>query len=285
MNPAWWLVGAGLALAAGIACWPMITGARQGRLMRRRVPPEWPAILRRRAPVCARLPKPLAKRLYRHMQVFLADKHFYGCDGLEVTEEMRVTIAGLACLLTLNRGPEGHQQVNAILLYPDAFVVRREETDEAGVRWSEVHALSGESWDSGRVVLSWADVCAGSEPSVAPYNVVLHEFAHQLDSESGHGDGAPALASGREYAEWADVLGRAFEALRSAVAQGHRPDVMDEYAAETPAEFFAVATETFFERPHALREQYSELYALFERYFGLDPAGWTPSDAARDDTP
>lgn len=282
MTPAAWVVAAGLVLALAIALWPVYTDWRRRRHARRPLPSTWKAILRRRMPLFARLPPPLRARLAARMQVFMAEKRFYGCNGLVVTEEMRVTIAAYACLLVVGREDAHYPALNAILVYPDAFIVRRDEIDDAGVQWDRAQVLSGESWDSGRVILSWFDVCEGVADAEDGRNVVLHEFAHQLDAESGSTEGAPVLDSHRDYAEWSAVLTQAFDALRDDIESG-LPHLMDAYAAASPAEFFAVATETFFEKAQALKAEQPALYAQLRRYYRLDPAAWTEPAAARDD--
>jgi Mlc titration factor MtfA (ptsG expression regulator) len=151
--------------------------------------------------------------------------------------------------------------------------VPRKEVDPAGVVTETRQDLLGESWGDGRVILSWDHVRrAGHDPEGAQ-NVVLHEFAHQLDSESGSTNGAPALGSAERYRRWSETLARDFAQLRRDTWWGHR-DVLDPYGASSPAEFFAVATESFFEKPHALAARHPELYAEFERYFQVDPREW-----------
>jgi Mlc titration factor MtfA (ptsG expression regulator) len=196
------------------------------------------------------MPPALQQELQRLTKQFLHEKTFVGCAGLEVTEEMRVTIAAQACLLLLNRPTRVYPGLHAVLVYPGAFLVPRREADEAGVVTETRQDLLGESWGDGRVILSWEHVRRAGLPSEGTHNVVLHEFAHQLDSESGSNNGAPFLGSAARYRSWAETLGRDFALLRRGAYWGQR-DVLDPYGATNPAEFFAVATETFFEQPHA----------------------------------
>jgi Mlc titration factor MtfA (ptsG expression regulator) len=219
------------------------------------------------------MPAPLRQQLQRLVKQFLHQKRFVGCAGLELTEEMRVTIAAQACLLLLNRPSRVYPGLHTVLVYPGAFLVPRREQDAAGVVTETHQDLLGESWGDGRVVLSWEHVRrAGLEPE-GTHNVVLHEFAHQLDSESGSNNGAPWLGSPERYRSWSETLSRDFELLRRDAWFGYR-DVLDPYGATNPAEFFAVATESFFEQPHALASRHPALYAEFQAYYRVDPRDW-----------
>jgi len=204
---------------------------------------------------------------------FLHTKTFVGCAGLEITDEMRVTIAAQACLLLLGRPSKVYPGLHSVLVYPGAFLVPRNEIDAAGVVTETRQDLLGESWGDGRVILSWEHVRRAGNEAEGTHNVVLHEFAHQLDSESGSTNGAPILGSPERYRSWSETLGRDFALLRRDTAWGYR-DVLDPYGATNPAEFFAVATETFFEVPHALAARHPELYAEFRAYFRVDPRDW-----------
>ncbi|MFK3738780.1 zinc-dependent peptidase [Massilia sp. TN1-12] len=220
----------------------------------------------------------LRQQLQRLVKQFLHQKTFVGCAGLEVTEQMRVTIAAQACLLLLNRRTEVYPGLHAVLVYPGAFLVPRKEADEAGVVTETRQDLLGESWGDGRVILSWEHVRRAGLPAHGTHNVVLHEFAHQLDSESGSNNGAPLLGSAERYRRWSETLSRDFALLRRDTYWGQR-DVLDPYGATNPAEFFAVATESFFEQPHALAARHPELYAEFQAYFRVDPRDWFAAPA------
>ena len=213
-------------------------------------------------------------RLERLVRRFLHEKTFVGCAGLEITEEMRLTIAGQACLLLLGaRGEAVYPTLNAVLVYPGAFLAPRRQVDEAGVVTEERQDLLGESWGDGRVILSWDHVRRAGMETPPSHNVVLHEFAHQLDSESGSTNGAPYLGSAERYRTWSEVLSRDFAALRHDAWFGHE-DVLDHYGATNPAEFFAVATEAFFEQPHRLASRHPALYEEFLKYYRVDPRQW-----------
>jgi len=266
-----------VVLAALFVAW-LLTA--QWRMRRRRerlrgqpFPDDWRRILRRRVPAFRRLPADLQLQLKGHIQVFLAEKDFIGCDGLEVTDEMRVTIAALACLLILNRESGYFPNLRQILVYPAAFVVEKEESDEAGVVQNERHVLSGESWSQSQVILSWEDVLEGAAVADDGYNVVFHEFAHQLDQDAGYANGAPELTTRGHYARWSRVLGDEFERLRKRTEAG-QASLLDDYGATDPAEFFAVVTEVFFEQPQLLRQDNPALYGELSRFFRVDPAAW-----------
>lgn len=220
----------------------------------------------------------LQQQLQRLVKQFLHQKTFVGCAGLEVTEEMRVTIAAQACLLLLNRPTRVYPGLHAVLVYPGAFLVPRRQADEAGVVTETRQDLLGESWGDGRVILSWEHVRRAGLPPQGTHNVVLHEFAHQLDSESGSNNGAPFLGSAERYRSWSDTLSRDFALLRRDTYWGQR-DVLDPYGATNPAEFFAVATESFFEQPHELAARHPELYAEFQSYYRVDPRDWFAAPA------
>ena len=219
-----------------------------------------------------RLPGPLRDELHGHIQVFLDEKTFIGCDNLEVTDEMRFTIAGLACLLLLNRQATYFPGFTSILVYPGSYKATEvsydgpQETRRQSVR-------AGESWHRGPVVLSWDDVLRGAADAGDGYNVVLHEFAHKLDEENNGTNGMPILGTAASRGEWASVLGKEFERFAERVAGG-RNRVIDEYGLTSPPEFFAVATESFFEKPAAMKKDLPDLYAQLQRFYRLDPATW-----------
>jgi Mlc titration factor MtfA (ptsG expression regulator) len=250
-----------------------------GRRERRRaawrqesLPPEWAAIVERNVPAYARLPDDDRRALLGHARVFLEEKSFEGAGGLELTDEIRVTIAAQASLLLLGLEDAGdyYPGLRSIVVYPHTYQAPHEERDGMLVH-EGVHARLGESWTHGAVVLSWDGVRAGTAHPGDGQNLVLHEFAHQLDQADGAADGTPALSSRAAYAPWAAVLGERYLELRRAAEAGRR-SVLDEYGATNEAEFFAVATEAFFEKPLRLRRRLPDLYDELSAYFGQDPA-------------
>ena len=218
------------------------------------------------------LPDSLKKELQGHIYVFLGEKTFEGCGGLKITDEIRVTIAAQACILLLNRKPTYYPTLYTILVYPGAYVAKK--TTVVGMQhFEEMTVRAGESWTRGEVVLAWDDVRQEAIDLAEGHNVVLHEFAHQLDQEDGKSDGAPILPKQSSYKAWARVLSKEYQDLRRKTLSG-RLDIMDAYGATNPAEFFAVATETFFERPRQMKLSHPELYKELESYYGLDPLKW-----------
>jgi MtfA peptidase len=248
---------------------------RRAALRARPFPDAWVEYLAANAPVYRRLPDAVRAQLHGHVHVFLAEKRFEGCSGLEMTDEIRVTVAGQACLLLLNRETNYFPELVTVLVYPSVFYADLEE-DDGNVVSEYTEDRSGESWDLGVVILSWEDVKQYASTGRSGYNVVLHEFAHQLDSENGALDGAPRFRGREQRRAWARAMNEAFERVERAAAS-RRATLIDPYGAEDPSEFFAVVTESFFERPLALRREYPALYAELSRYFRVDPAEWTPS--------
>ncbi|MGP1615499.1 MAG: zinc-dependent peptidase [Pollutimonas bauzanensis] len=260
-------------IVAAIVLAEWIPKLRLKRAVQARFPEHFVAILEKNVPVYPRLPAELRGQLHGLIKQFLHQKNFHGCGGLEITDEMRVTIAGQACLLLLNRKTRVYPGLWSVLVYPGAFIAPRTELAPGGVVIDGEEDLLGESWGDGRVVLAWDHVRQGAGDFTDGHNVVLHEFAHQLDDESGAADGAPILGSQANYRDWAAVLSREFAALRSDVL--HQDEtVLDEYGATDPAEFFAVATETFFEKPVELAEHHPELFEELKKYYRVDPREW-----------
>jgi hypothetical protein len=259
-------------VAIGVLAWLLVApwwrARRRVARMAEPLPDTARAAIDRNVPSVRRLPPELRARLESLMGAFLAEKEFVGCNGLVVTDEMRSTIAALACLLVLGR--RGHyDELHSILVYPAAFWVEDEVEDEAGVVAKRRRVLSGEAWESSRIILSWDDVLEAARFPGEGYNVALHEFAHYLDAE-----GLGLAAGDRPLATWADELAGEFERLLDAVDRGEFT-FLDPYAAEDEAEFFAVATEDFFERPAELLAAHPRLYALLRAFYALDPVSWT----------
>ncbi|MFN3305258.1 MAG: zinc-dependent peptidase [Roseateles sp.] len=262
-----------LLAAAGIALWPLWVRRRRERIASRPFPAAWRRLLRRHVPLVARLPARQQLRLKGLMQVFLAEKPIIGCRGLRVTDEMRVTIAALACLPLLGAARGLYPELRQVLLYPTAFVVDRPVND-GGVLSEQRRALAGESWSQGQVLLAWDEVKRGAATPGDGHNVVIHEFAHQLDQAGGPANGAPALPTAADYQRWSTVMQNEFDALQWRLARGE-PGLIDAYGATDPAEFFAVVSELFFERPVELAAGHPALYAELRGYYRLDPAGWS----------
>lgn len=232
-------------------------------------PDEWVAILTRNVALYSKLSPEDRSELHGLIHVFLHEKTFEGCGGLEMTDEIRVTVAGQACLLLLHRETQDFRRLITILVYPSTYVAQGIEPLGGGMVIAGEQARLGEAWVDGVVVLAWDNVLNGAFDPRDGQNVVLHEFAHQLDQEDGNADGAPILEKRGRYASWSRVLGHDFDELREAERAG-RKTIIDGYGATNPAEFFAVATECFFEKPAKLKKKHPELYDELMRYYHLD---------------
>ena len=265
-----------LLLGLRIGLHPYLVAYRRQRIVRHPFPGHWRKILQRRVPLVRKLPVDMQLQLKKLMQIFIAEKAFIGCAGLQVTDEMRVVIAAQACLLILNR-PSGYfRNLRQILVYPGAFAVDRVHTDGGGVLQEQRQALSGESWSQGQVILSWQDSLAGAAVADDGHNVVIHEFAHQLDQENGSANGAPPrsrLEAEHNPQRWSAVFHAAYSHLQHEQRTGQH-GLLNHYGAKNPAEFFAVVSEVFFEQPAALAQHYPDLYRELSGYYRLDPVNW-----------
>ncbi len=233
--------------------------------------PAWEPHLERNVVLYGGLSAAKKERLRARVVEFLGSKSFEGCGGLELTEEMMVTVAGTASLLMMNRPGPLFPALFTVLLYPSVFRARYVEETDSGIVHESAPETLGESWESGSVILAWDAVRPGDRNHTLGQNIILHEFAHQLDLDDGAEDGAPKLDSREAQRTWAQVFQEAFEERKWMRRMGHRC-VLDDYAATHPAEFFAVSTEVFFERPARLERTFPRLYSELKRYFRFDPA-------------
>src|SRR5213596_2426374 len=248
---------------------------RRRRLRARPFPKEWRKLVQHHVVFFRRLSGDDRAELLGHIQVFLAEKRFEGCGGFAITDEVRVTIAAQACLLLLHRRTDYFPGLLTILVYPLTYMV--EEKRQIGEHvWEEgtVGRLGETGRRMGSLVLAWGAVKHGAADPADGKNVVLHEFAHQLDYENHAGDGVPALTTREQQLAWSEVMKTEFASLRAADETGI-PTLLDTYGATNPVEFFAVSVEAFFERPFALRARYPKLYAELRNYFQQDPVGFS----------
>ncbi len=264
---------------------------RRDRIRSQPFPSQWRDILLRRYSMYSRLSPADRRELEGHILVFLDEKQFEGCDGQEITDEVRVLIAAQACLLLLHRGTDYYPRLRSILVYPSSYIAKSWHLESDGRTITEgEQARGGESWPHGAVVLAWDGAIAGALELSRNRNVVLHEFAHQLDEEDGRADGAPLLEGAsfsqmrHRYQTWARVLSAEFQQLRRAAEDG-RETVLDTYGAQNPAEFFAVATESFFENPGQLKKRHPELYAELKEFYHQDPLLYAPAGTERNEYP
>ena len=240
-------------------------------------PGAWAKILETNFPIHRHLSAADQRELQGHILVFLDEKMFEGCGGLVIDDEIRVTIAAQACILLLHREPAYYPTLRTILVYPSSYLAKHPHDEK------KKHHRLGESWQFGPVVLAWDSSRSGGKNAFDGHNVVMHEFAHQLDQIDGAADGAPTLGQGEErgqrrqlYRSWALVFSRDFEGLQKKAAKGKRT-VIDHYGATNPAEFFATATEAFFEKPRQLKKKRPELYEELRAYYKQNPVAWHES--------
>ncbi|MHB8707784.1 MAG: M90 family metallopeptidase [Desulfuromonadales bacterium] len=243
------------------------------KLSRQPFPGAWRQILDRTVPISRALPRQMQPVLEKHVQVFLGEKRFEGCGGLDVTDEMRVTIAGYACLLLLHDPAGYYPRLGTVVLYPESFAAPVRDTDHLGIVTETVEERLGESWEEGAVVLAWDSIQEILRGASGDCNVVIHEFAHQIDAQRGLTAGRPLLTRAGGCHNWAGLLDTEQRRQRTAFRRG-RPSVLDPYAFTSPEELFAVATETLFMRPVRLKSNHPELHAELQAVYGLDPASW-----------
>jgi MtfA peptidase len=251
--------------------WGPFKQRRRRHLRSQQFPEPWRGIIESNVSFFPRLSSSDQDELLGHVQIFLTEKRFEGCAGLEISDEMRLTIAAQACLLLLHRKTNYFPLLISILVYPTTYLAE-ENRPLHGAVWQEgVTARSGETGQRlGTMVLAWDAVQYGAADASDGKNVVLHEFAHQLDFENGATDGTPALETRQQQLTWAQVMRSEFASLRAADDTGI-PTLLDTYGATNPAEFFAVAVEAFFEQPYALHAQHPKLYGELQQFFRQDP--------------
>lgn len=246
-----------------------LTNWRQDRLIRRSTITEqqWIDAIAR-LPVLQNLTADETQKLIRLSILFLHYKVFEGAHQLEITPKMKLTIALQACLPILNLGIDWYDGWVSIIVYPSQFVPERKFVDEYGVEHSSRSVLSGESWHKGPVVLSWED--AEHAGVIDGNNLVIHEFAHKLDVLNGKTNGFPPLHRGMDSTLWSKALSEAFEDLQARYESGNYM-VIDSYAISSPAEFFAVFSEVFFEQPQIVNTCYPDVYQQFKQFYRQDP--------------
>lgn len=275
-------VGIALALAAALVLAGAIATvhssrkrkARHEALLARGLDTRERVIVEKALPWFRRLPGDLRPRLEGVMRVLMDEKSFEACGDLEeVTAEMRLVITAQAGLLVVNRPGPWYPELVSILVYPGAFTAPVTNLIDESIEVVEMEERLGESAPTGTVVLAWDAVLRGGWNHEDGLNLVMHEFAHQLDQLNGDADGAPILDHARDYESWSRVFHAAYGRHVEKSARD-LATVLDDYGAEDPAEFFAVATETFFERPRELHHEYPELFAELARFYRLDPREW-----------
>ncbi len=250
------------------------TAARQ-TLLSQPLTSEERAIIADEVPLTRQLPDNLRAGFEGKINLFLEQVEVIGCNGFEVTDRVRLSIAAQACMIVANTDA-WYRTLRTVLVYPGAFKSR--QTRHEGFVVSEEEVIrAGESWANGPVVLSWEHSHRGARDATDGHNVVFHEFAHQLDAVNGAANGVPVFSKGQTFAEWESVILDAFDRHQAAVERG-RTTVIDAYGAQNHEEFFAVAIEIFLERPHDLRNAEPMVYDQLSRLLQLDPANWRTED-------
>lgn len=244
---------------------------KRERILATPLTPQQRAVIAQLVPILRRLPPSLQPKLEGKINLFLDQVIFHGNQGLEVNEAMRLSIAAQACLLVVN-SPAWYETLRTILIYPSAFRTNLPKHDGYVVHESR-RTLLGESWSHGPVVLSWEDALHGGLNDRDGHNVVIHEFAHQLDNLTGHTNAIPMLRKGQAYRDWENAMLDAFNQHVARVETGIAT-LIDPYGATNHEEFFAEAIVVFFERPQALRREEPALYAQLSELLALDPADW-----------
>lgn len=252
--------------------WRRQKRSRRRRLFNSAFPLVWSQFLREDFPLYSQLPDEIRGQLEGRILVFLDEKIILGRNGQLINDRVKLLIAAQACLLIVNKMTNYYPGFKTILVYPEPFVVNELQHD--GLLQSNVLSVrAGESWHRGPVVLAWSQVLQGASNTRDGHNVVLHEFAHKLDEQNNAMDGLPILPRHSQYASWAKVLNEEFEEQKENKRLGHA-DVIDSYGAQSPAEFFAVVTEVFFERPKLLSTKHPKLYEQFKLFYEVDPITW-----------
>lgn len=245
---------------------------KRNRLLSTPIDPVWMAWIESRCHAYRHLGTELQARLVNDLRVFIAERHWEGCNGLTVTDEMRVTIAAQACLMGLGFPVMPFDRLLSILIYPDTYVSRSVRHQPWGVVQENDEPRLGEAWYQGPVVLSWREVQEQTTASVRTQNVVIHEFSHLLDMQNRIVDGIPDLDH-TQSPNWVTIFEEAFERLVRQARLG-RTTVLDEYGATSKIEFFAVSSEAFFEQPQRLLTEFPSLYGILKEYYRQDPAAW-----------
>lgn len=244
---------------------------RRKKLLADPLPAAQQQIIERNVAVFARLSNAEREKLLAAARIIAAERPFVPCGGQQINEEVKLTIAAQAALLLL--GEEGYyfDKVPSILVYPMAYA--RRHSLGSGSPVDEDAGMLGESWQRGSIVLSWPAILSGGRDATDGQNLVLHEFAHHLDSLDGEMGGLPPLPTHEAEQRWIDVFGREYDRLCRDVENG-QSTLLDPYGTTNKAEMFAASTECFFERPVELREQHPELYDIFREFYKLDPTAW-----------
>ena len=248
-----------------------IIASRRSKIFAQELSPLWITLLQENVPLYTRVPSELKSHLHGCIQLFIHEKQFVGRD-IEINDTIRLTIAANACMLLLHQQQQRFANFTTVIVYPDTYVAQQTNHHDS-LESIEHSRRAGESWVRGPIVLSWGDSIRGSINQHDGHNVILHEFAHKLDEQSGAMNGLPELRNNAHYTEWANILNDEFASLKRRAEKG-KNSVLDEYGTVSPPEFFAVATESFFEKPKQMKKKLPELYQQLSRFYAIDPASW-----------
>jgi len=251
---------------------------RRNRLIKKPFPDRWQQILQQNVPYYRFLPAELQPKLEGFIQIFLHENTFEGCGGLEISDEIRVTIAAQACILLLGIDDLSafYEGLRSVLVYPESYVARVKNTQNSFFVEEGFQQRHGEAWSRGLVVLAWNEVKKGGSDIHDGQNLVFHEFAHQLDYDYGATSEIESTDQSSSFLSWGRVVGNEYNNLLDALKKNQRT-LIDEYGATNLAEFFAVVTEHFFEQPTALRKKHPELYRQLQSFYRQDPAQYLSS--------
>lgn len=247
---------------------------RRRKALAKPFPEEWEGVLERNFGHWRYLHDDEKSRMRDLIRIFIVEKYWEGAGGLELTDEIKVTIAAQACLLVLNIKHDFYRMLKTILVYPSGYFATGRRSVGAGVVSDAATPVLGQAHYQGPVILSWQHVVRGGRNAHDGQNLVYHEFAHKLDMADGVVDGTPVLSSREQQREWVEIMTREFRELRRRSATGYwgSDALLRPYGATNPAEFFAVATEVFFERPIEMRSMHTELYRVMQSFYKQDPA-------------
>lgn len=251
---------------------PLIRYLKRKWLLRRPFPDRWLKILETQVPVYRHLPRDHRALLRQRIPIILNEKHFEGCGGLHITEEIKVIITAYAGVLILKETADYYSDLQAILVYPDSYIAPVMEYEE-GVVSEGFEPRSGEYWGTGNIVLSWKEIENTLSGDNYGQNLIYHEFSHLLDDRYGLTSGISDEGDAIRKDEWTETIARSYRRLRRDTYENRRT-VLDEYGTQSPAEFFSVASEAFFEKPDELHRKMPDLYRVLSRFYSLDPLRW-----------
>jgi MtfA peptidase len=246
---------------------------RRALIKRKHFPDSWLQTLKTRAPYYSVLPEPLRSELHKRILVLMAEKNFEGCGGFKLSESEQVIIAAYAGLLIIGEPSDYYPSLRTILVYPENYMAPVHEEDDSGIMTEGIEPRSGESWDLGTIVLSWDDIQIDLEHPFSGQNLIIHEFSHQLDNQYGMTAGIGINGNIYTENEWNKTLSKHYLELRRDISRG-RKNLLDPYGSTNPAEFFAVATECFFENGYRLQLNFPKLYAMLKNFYNIDPASF-----------